>query len=90
MENIAVKVPNKKDEKVNQLDTLTAQAVENPEILATMSEMDTRHVMARLLQVGQIAYRAWLAKSDNEQLVKRLLRERRRSRQVRPKKEMRR
>jgi hypothetical protein len=89
MENIAVKVPNKKDEKVNQLDTLTAQAVENPEILATMSEMDTRHVMARLLEVAGIAYRSWLAKSDNEQLVKRLLRERRRSQQVRSKKEMR-
>jgi predicted DNA-binding transcriptional regulator AlpA len=51
-------------------DNLAAQAVETPAILTTLSEVDARRVMARLVEVAAMAYRAWVETSDREQLAK--------------------
>ena len=52
------------------INVLAAQAVENPEILATLSEAEIRGVMGTLTLVAAAAHAKWLAVLETAQTAK--------------------
>jgi predicted DNA-binding transcriptional regulator AlpA len=54
------------------INTLAAQAVENPEVLATLGEAEIRSVMGTLTLVAAAVYTKWLAAWETERTSKQI------------------
>jgi len=55
---------------MRSINTLAAQAVENPEVLATLGEAEIRGVMGTLTLVAAAAHARWLTVLETEQATK--------------------